>query len=115
MANFEQSDVEKNKVLGGLGYLVFFLPLLACPNSRFGRYCANQGLLGAISILVVRLAFWLLTLLLGWIPVIGWIVGLVGSLCYIAVAILIFYYTFLAVSKGDARPLPYIGTYEIIK
>jgi uncharacterized membrane protein len=116
VANFEQSDVEKNRVLGGLGYLIFFIPLIACPDSRFGKFCANQGLIAAIGMLVLRLAFWLLGLILGWIPILGWIViGILATVCYIAYAIMIFYYTFLAVSKGDARPLPYIGNYVIIK
>lgn len=115
MAYFDQGDVEKNRVLGGLGYLIFFLPLIACPGSRFGKACANQGLLALIAYLVISVAFWLLDLILGWIPVIGFIVWLVGRLCYLAVVILQLYHTFLAVSKGEFKPLPYIGSYEIIK
>lgn len=115
MANFDPSDVQKNRVLGGLGYLVFFLPFITCPDSRFGKFCANQGLLAVIAFLVIRLAFWLLDLIFGWIPVVGWIVALVGTLCYLAFAILVIYYAFLAISKGDARELPYIGGYQIIK
>ncbi len=115
MAYFDQSDVEKNRVMGGLGYLIFFLPFITCPDSRFGKFCANQGLLALIGYLVIAVAFWLLNLIFGWIPVLGWIVALIGKLCYIALAALQIYNTFLAVSKGDAKPLPYIGSYEIIK
>ena len=115
MAYFDQSDVEKNRVLGGLGYLVFFLPFITCPDSRFGKACANQGLLALIAYVVISVAFWLLNLIFGWIPVLGWIVWLVGQLCYIALGVVQFYYTFLAVTKGELRPLPFIGSYELIK
>ena len=103
MAYFDQSDVEKNRVLGGLGYLIFFLPFITCPDSRFGKACANQGLIA------------LMELILGWIPVVNWIVGIAGTVCNIGFAILWLYYGILAFSKGDFRPLPYIGSYELIK
>jgi uncharacterized membrane protein len=115
MAYFEPSDVEKNRVLGGLGYLVFFLPLIACPKSRFGRFCANQGLLVWIASLAVWIAFGVLEWILGGIPVIGWLVSIVHSLCNIAIAVIALYYAYLAISKGEARELPYIGSYTLIK
>jgi hypothetical protein len=40
---FDQADIEKNKTMAGLAYLLFFLPLVACPDSPFGRFHANQG------------------------------------------------------------------------
>lgn len=115
MANFDQSDVEKNRVMGGLGYLIFFLPFITCPDSRFGKACANQGLIALIASFVIRLAFWLLELILGWIPVVNWIVWLAGTVFNIGFAILWLYYGILAFAKGDFRPLPYIGSYELIK
>jgi hypothetical protein len=115
MAYFDQGDVEKNRVMGGLGYLIFFLPFITCPDSRFGKACANQGLIALIGYVVIGVAFWLLGLIFGWIPVLGFIVWLVGRICYWALAIAQIYYTFLAVSKGEFKPLPYIGSYEILK
>lgn len=29
---FDKEDVEKNKVMAGLAYIIFFLPLVACPE-----------------------------------------------------------------------------------
>jgi len=115
MAYFDQGDVEKNRVLGGLGYLIFFLPFITCPDSRFGKACANQGLIGLIAILAIRLAFWLLDLILGWIPVVGWIVWIAGIVVEIAFGVVWFQRVFLAVTKGEFKPLPYIGNYEILK
>ncbi|NLA78908.1 MAG: hypothetical protein GX845_05135, partial [Erysipelothrix sp.] len=41
---FTQEDIEKNKTMAGLAYLIFFLPLVAAPESKFGKFHANQGL-----------------------------------------------------------------------
>ncbi len=33
ITGFEAQDIEKNKVIAALAYLIFFLPLLAAPDS----------------------------------------------------------------------------------
>lgn len=114
MANFEQSDLQKNRALGGLGYLIFFLPLIACPESRYGRHCANQGLIFWIFWVAYGIVFSLLSNLF-WIPVVGFLFQAVLWLCWFAVLALEIYYTVLAVSKGDAREIPFVGSYRIIK
>ena len=35
-------DIEKNKVMAGLSYILFFLPLIACPESKYGRFHATR-------------------------------------------------------------------------
>lgn len=40
---FEAEDIEKNKVLSAVAYLLFFIPLLAAPDSKYGKFHANQG------------------------------------------------------------------------
>ncbi|MDR2559979.1 MAG: hypothetical protein LBC86_10645 [Oscillospiraceae bacterium] len=42
---FNPSDIETNKVASLLAYPLFFIPLIICPNSKFGRFHANQGLI----------------------------------------------------------------------
>ena len=41
---FDPDDIEKNKTMAGLAYILFFLPLVVCPDSPYGRFHANQGL-----------------------------------------------------------------------
>lgn len=43
---FAPEDIQKNKVISALSYLgiLFFLPLVAAPESRFGKFHANQSL-----------------------------------------------------------------------
>lgn len=73
---FAAEDIERNKVVAGLSYfgILFFLPLVAAPDSRFGKFHANQalvlllaGVVGAISLgiisVVLTLIWWRLALL----------------------------------------------------
>ena len=41
----DPKDIEENKVWGILAYIIFFLPLITAPKSKFAKYHANQGLL----------------------------------------------------------------------
>lgn len=54
------------KIVCALAYLVFFLPLLVIPDSKKGKFHANQGL----NLLLVYV---LGGIVLGMIPIIGWI------------------------------------------
>ena len=49
---FDPADIEKNKTMAGLAYLIFFLPLIVCPDSKYGKFHANQGLLLLITSIV---------------------------------------------------------------
>ena len=51
---FAPEDMKANRTMAALGYLVFFIPLLKCPKSKLGRYCANQGLILWVLIVLVR-------------------------------------------------------------
>jgi len=100
---FSQDDIEKNKVVAGLAYLIFFLPLITCPESAFGRFHANQGLLLLIASVGLGIALGILPFLwvVGWIFYIGIfvfaIMGLVNGL------------------NGKAKELPLIGKYRILR
>src|SRR5437762_2047316 len=38
-------DAEKHKAVAILGYILFVIPLVTAPHSKFGRFHANQGLM----------------------------------------------------------------------
>ncbi len=111
---FDSSDYEKNHIPAALGYLVFFLPLIVDSRSPLNRFCANQGLLGLIAYAAVSIAFGILNFILGWIPVIGWLIALAGGLVRLAVVAIMLYYGW-KVFSGKAEPLPYVGYIQIIK
>jgi len=111
---FDSSDYKANRISAALGYVIFFIPLLLCSSSRLGRYAANQGLLGFIAYLAVCVAFWMINLLLGWIPLLGWVLSMLGYLVRLAVVGVMIYYGYQCY-RGEARPLPYIGQIELFR
>jgi len=100
---FDPQDIEKNKVMAALAYILFFLPLIVCPDSKFGRFHANQGLL----LLIVAFAgSFILTIT---------IVGLFLVPFY-SIAIFVFAIIgFINGLNGKAKELPLFGKFRIIK
>lgn len=102
--DYDPEDIEKNKTMAGLSYIIFFLPLLVCPDSKYGKFHANQALLLLIVSVIGNIV-------LGFIPVIGWML-----LPVYAVAILIMGIMGLVNGfGGKVKQLPLIGKYTIIK
>lgn len=102
--NFTPEDIESSKVMAGLAYILFFLPLLACPDSPYGRYHANQGLL----LLLLGLGG---SIILSIIPIIDWILLPFFGIAVFVIAVIGLINGF----TGKAKPLPIIGKYQIIK
>lgn len=103
---FDQEDIEKNKVIAGLSYLwiLFFLPLVACPDSKFGRFHANQ----ALVLFIISTAG---SLVLGIIPILGWILlPFFGIACFVFMIL-----GMINGFTGKAKELPLIGTIKILK
>lgn len=112
--SFEESDIQQNKTMAGLAYLLFFLPLVACKDSKFGRFHANQGLLllilsvgGYIAISIVSTILTTITWRL--FGIFSILYGLY-SLLILALAI----YGLVNGLNGKAKELPVIGKYKII-
>ena len=108
---FSREDMQQNKIKAGLGYLVFFLPLILCKDSKLGRYCANQGLL---LLIVSVLASGLMGILVG-IPLLGWVFSLAARLVRFAM-FLLGLLCFLQLTTNDrAVELPVVGSFRIIR
>lgn len=90
-------------MMGVLGYLLFFIPLLAAKDSPYAKFHANQGF-------VLFLGYILCSVL--WIiPILGWIAAPIG---YIAITI----FTVMGLINslgGKAKNLPMIGKIKIFK
>ena len=101
----DPADVEKNKMMGILAYIIFFIPLLAAKESKFAMYHANQGLVLFLLGVVVSIVGSI-------IPFLGWFIILpIGSLLVIVLAII----GIINASKGEMKPLPVVGKISIIK
>ena len=97
MNTFSQEDINQNKsivlltaILQIFIPILFFLPLVCCKDSEYGKFYANQGLLLLIA-----------TVICGIIPIIGWIA---------AIAVLVFaIMNAVNASKGLKQGIPLIG------
>ena len=102
--NFTPEDIESSKVMAGLAYILFFLPMVVCPASPYGRYHANQGLL----LLLLGLGG---SIILSIIPIIGWLLLPIFALVVFIIAVIGLINGF----TGKAKPIPIIGKYQLIK
>lgn len=101
---FDQVDIEKNKTIAGLAIIIFFLPLIICPDSKYGRFFANQGLL--LFILGVGGS-----IILSLIPIIGWLL-----LPFFSIAVLVLGIIGLVNGlSGKAKEIPLIGKFRLLK
>jgi uncharacterized membrane protein len=112
---FDDEDIKQNKTMAGLAYILFFLPLIVCKDSRFGRFHANQGLLLLLLSVAGYIVISVLTTVLATITwrLFGFISLLYSlyGLFILAIAI----YGLVNGINGKAKELPIIGKYRIIK
>lgn len=105
----DNADAEKNKAMAIIGYIIpilFFIPLVTdAKNSLFAKYHANQQLVLLIAAIAVNF--------IGtFIPVLGWFVILpIGTIVLIVLAVM----GIINAAKGEMKPLPIIGGFNIIK
>ena len=116
----EAADIEQNKIICAISYvsILFFLPLLACPESRFGKFHANQslilliassviGIVGSIANGLIEALFFLpdslrviasgfVGLIVSAAPVAGMIFGIVTAI------------------QGQMKEIPVIGRFNLI-
>lgn len=113
---FEKKDIEKNKVMAGLGYIVFFIPMIVMNESKFARFHANQILLLLIpevavtvigtvlsTMLIASFSFWLASLISFIMLAFSIVIGVVAII------------NMIAAFRGEARRIPLIGHITIIK
>ncbi len=103
--SFDPSDVEKNKVMAALAYIIFLIPLLAAKDSPFAKFHTNQGLICFLGIVAVNIVGAI-------IPILGWLIILpFGNILMGILAII----GFINAITGKAKQLPIIGKISIIK
>lgn len=107
---FSPEDLEKNKAMAALGYVIFFVPLLKCGDSELGRYCANQGLVLTVLILLVNILGRIFSI----VPFIGWVFTLAGSLAGFALFCVGLLCSVQLTTHGKATELPFVGHFRLL-
>jgi uncharacterized membrane protein len=106
----DKSDVESNKALAIIGYIIpilFFVPLIneSSKNSPFAKFHANQQLILLISAFAVQIVGVI-------IPFLGWFIILpLGWLFILVCAVM----GVIAAANGQMKKLPLIGGFTILK
>ncbi|MBR0388100.1 MAG: zinc-ribbon domain-containing protein [Clostridia bacterium] len=100
---FDSQDIADNKMLAMLGYLTMgVLPMIGCRNSAFAMHHVNQALWIFIGTLLCGLVCI--------IPILGWIVGAIGSIFLLVCEII----GIIRALKGSGAYLPFIKGLPVI-
>jgi uncharacterized membrane protein len=115
-SEFDYDDVQNtNVVVTACTYILFFIPYIFAPNSRYAKFHANQSLIYLICGVVLSIASTILCSILGFIPVLGSIVcAVLPKLVYVVNIALLITGIVHACNK-QAKELPIIGGFSILK
>ena len=111
----EKLDIEQNKVFAVLAYIgiLFLVPLLAAPRSRFARYHTNQGIVLFLSMLVI----WFGLHVLAAIPFVNIILiplGISAAFVLSAAGLVFMVIGIVHAASGEYKPLPWIGHFRLL-
>lgn len=115
-ASYNETDREQNRLVAVLSYLhiLVLVPLLAMKESPFTQYHAKLGLNLLLWHLAAEIIGGIVTSVLGWIPVVGWLISLLFGLLNLALwAINVF--GIVSAAQGKARELEILAPFKIIK
>ena len=107
----DPKDAKENGTIAVLAYLwvLVLIPILFAKRSTFARFHANQGLILLIIWIVVATLLYILSA-----PLVNfkllWIDGIINAGLFVFVVLGI-----VNVIRGEARELPIIGKYSILK
>ncbi len=117
---YDPKDVENTKVVCAISYIgiLFFIPLLAYPNSRFAKFHANQALIVFLLSIAMQVIcsvgegiWWALPFLPNFVENLGgwafdlaeWLIPLAAGIC-----------GFVNALNGKAKEIPIIGKFNLI-
>ena len=100
--HFDAKDVADNKIMAALSYIgiLFLVPLLAKKDSKFAQEHAKQGLVLCIAYVAL--------MVIGIIPILGWIVSFVGSIALLVLDII----ALVKCLGGEFYEIPVVGKYR---
>ena len=108
---FDTQDIANNKVVCVLAYLwiLFWIPLVACSSSKYGKFHANQGLILLLTNIVLGIACGVLGGIFSLVPYIGdFIAGLLNFVAW-AGPFALMIYGMINAGQGKAKELPVVG------
>jgi uncharacterized membrane protein len=107
---------DNTKTMSILAYILFFVPLLtgAHKQSEAVKFHTNQGTVLFIAAAIYGVAYSILSMILIFIPYVGWALIAILGLCSLGIAALCILGIVHAM-QGQCKPLPLIGKIAIVK
>ena len=111
----DPKDAQDNKLMAILAYLgiLVLVPIFAAKESPFARFHANQGLILLIVEIAVYIVFYILAIALA-LSGFWWLISLISFVVYLGILIFVIL-GIVNAAKGEAKELPLIGKYRILK
>ena len=111
--SYDRTDIENNKILALFSYLgiLFIIPLIAAPNSKYARFHANQGIVLFICEAVYGIVIGIITAVFNAIGL-----GIIASLISLAGLVFVVFMIIgiMNAVNGKAEELPVIGSLKIL-
>lgn len=116
MAYCDAEDIENNKAMAILAYLfiLFLVPLLIAPKSKYARFHTNQGIILCLTNLFLFMVWFILKEFIFYIPVIGYPLYLIIFLVCFGLIFAGTVYGIVNSILGNCKPLPLIGNLFVI-
>ena len=110
--NYDVQDINANKSMGILSYLwiLVLVPIFTAKESRFAMFHAEQG----ITLAIAETAVMILAIIFGFIPVVGFVFGIIFWLVDLALFVLAII-GIVNAANGKAAELPLLGKIKIVK
>ncbi len=113
---FDKKEIENGKLMSVLSYisLLCLIPYFVEKDNKYVRYHAVQGLNLCLFSIIYSVAFAVLSFILVFIPIIGWILLLLLSLVsygFIALSI----WGIVYACQDKAKEIPVINKYKLIQ
>lgn len=102
---FSAKEKEDGKLMAILSYVgvLSLVPYLAEKDNKWVRYHAIQG----VNLFIIEVILYIIRM----IPILGWIVGWLGSIVTLVISII----GIVNVCNGEAKELPIVGKIKFIK
>lgn len=112
--DFSKKEQEDGKAMGILSYIIPLIPYLVEKDNKYVKYHATQGMNLLILSIIYAVAYSVLSFILLFIPIIGWItIAVIGLLGFGILALCIM--GIIDVCNGKAKELPIVNKCKFIK
>ena len=113
---YDRKDIESGKAMSILSYigLLCLIPYFAEKNNKYVRFHATQGLNICLLSVIYSIAFFILSIILAFIPIIGWLLIMVLSVASYGFLAL-YIWGIVNACNDKAKELPLVNKIKLIK